>query len=74
MGFDICGLRRQVELEFVYQGKHLKWNRYMRIPLDLSSLSELIDDYESVPSPQTKYHVLKFTLRPNNTYEVQLDD
>ncbi len=46
MGLEICGLHRQVTLEFVYQGKVLKWNRYMRVPLDLTSIADLIDEVE----------------------------
>lgn len=46
MSLEICGLHRQVTLEFVYQGKVLKWNRYMRVPLELTSIADLIDEVE----------------------------
>jgi len=66
MGFDMCGVQRQVNIDFTYKGKIVQWKKYMRVPLELSSILDLIDEEEYVE--RKDQHTMTFTLYPNNTY------
>ena len=71
-GLEECGIRQRVNIDFEYQGKTLKWRRYVRPPIDPlpAFLENLVEDTSSLRSEDRKpaFHRLRLTIYPNNTY------
>ena len=66
-----------MNIDFEYQGKTLKWRRYVRPPSDAlpGFLEALVEENGSPRSEDRKpaFHRVRLTIYPNNTYAFQRD-